>query len=244
MKREGLSKAIANTSPEEAARNLQARGLDLERYERETRQHARRMAGEHAPFIVDLNIYELLETATEFRFFYCTEYEWEITVRKRFQPDGSHLWGVYFGDRRVWDKKAGQFIHEGGDALDSKKHLRRCRFKTLKEAWEQAGLGLKARRAQEAEWAAKRQETKAHIQRYNILEAARTGSSLAYQMAEDEHGIGFWGLIEQGACMVTVEEPDGTKKPKLALQTAHQVEHNAEVLRKAFVAKFGEFILR
>lgn len=181
---------------------------------------------------------ELLMHATEFLFCACPKYEWEIHIRKRWQPDGSHLWAVYFGDRRVWDKKARQFVHEGGDALDCDRHLRRCRFKSLKEAWKQASLGVQARRAQEAEWDRKREETEAHMARFRILDRARTGSLDAYQAAKDDHGIGLWELTAQDAAFVTEDN-----KPKVALHTPDLVEHNAEALRKAFVAKFGEHLL-
>lgn len=99
----------------------------------------------------------LLALAEEFLYCQCPDYEWEIRIRKRWQPDGTHLWAVYFGDRRVWDKKAKQFIHESGSALDSIQHLKRCRFRTLKGAWRNAALGVEARRKQEAEWAARRE---------------------------------------------------------------------------------------
>lgn len=82
------------------------------------------------------------------------------------------------------------------------------------------------------------------LKRLKILELARTGSSVAYQQAEEEHGIGFWQLVEQDAGFVTVEDSDGKKWPKLALYTPALVEHNAEALRMAFVAKFGEFVLQ
>lgn len=182
----------------------------------------------------------LLTQATEFLYAACPDYEWEIFIRKRWQPSGCHLWAVYFGDKRVWDKVAKQFIHEGGDALDSKRHLKRCRFKTLKAAWMNAGLGVQARRAQEAVWNEKRRETEVKTARFKILEAARTGSSLAYKQAEDDHGIGFWDLVEHGAMTAPDPESEEPNKLKVALFTANQVEHNAQVLRKAFVAKFGD----
>lgn len=44
MKRPGLNKAIANTSPEQAASNLEKLGLDLDRYNTETKNNARKSA--------------------------------------------------------------------------------------------------------------------------------------------------------------------------------------------------------
>lgn len=61
-KRGGLNKLIANTSPEEAAKNLAARGLDLERYRAETRAHARARAGGFAGALEPL---AMLEVALE-----------------------------------------------------------------------------------------------------------------------------------------------------------------------------------
>jgi|JI10StandDraft_1071094.scaffolds.fasta_scaffold773473_2 hypothetical protein len=62
MKRQGLSKAIANTSPEQAARHLEKSGLNLERYRFETRAAARARAGGFASAAEPI---ALLETAIQ-----------------------------------------------------------------------------------------------------------------------------------------------------------------------------------
>lgn len=58
-KRSGLNKAIANTSPQEAANNLEARGLNLERYRSETRAHARAKAAGFASALEPLAMLEV-----------------------------------------------------------------------------------------------------------------------------------------------------------------------------------------
>lgn len=47
MNRTGLSKAIANTTPEQAAQNLSKRGIDLAKFRAESKDHARKMASDH-----------------------------------------------------------------------------------------------------------------------------------------------------------------------------------------------------
>lgn len=58
-KRRGLNKAIANTSPEQAASNLEKLGLDLDRYKTETKNNARKSAAGYSSAEEPLTIIEI-----------------------------------------------------------------------------------------------------------------------------------------------------------------------------------------